>query len=67
MASEPWCIRHRGGWCATDRKRKPGEAEDSSRTVCRHYVVLCWGWERRLPDCPDCRRILKAREARHGK
>lgn len=60
----PWCIRHRDGWCATNRKRAPREVEDSARTVCKHYVILGWGWARRTPTCEDCLRRLAACKAR---
>ena len=61
VAGLPWCIRHRDGWCATDRKRAPKESEDSSRTVCKHYVILCWGWARRSPTCGECKSRLAAK------
>lgn len=63
---KPVCVRHQGGWCATDRKRMPKEETviDVVPTTCAHRIVLPWGFERRDPDCPSCVAVLAKREAR---
>jgi hypothetical protein len=49
-----WCVRHKDGWCATKRNRKPGEGRDSVETRCNHFVTLPWGYEQREPTCEEC-------------
>jgi hypothetical protein len=64
MVRKKWCVRHRGGWCATSRKTPPPDDVANQRTVCRHYVVLPWGIEWRRPTCPDCIAVLtKSKES----
>lgn len=54
-------VRHRGGWCATRRKR--ARYSDSVPTVCGFYVALPWGVERREPDCQECVQRLAVERA----
>ena len=57
MAGEPskvWCVQHRAGWCATKDGKKPAETENNVPTRCGFFVVLPWGFERRVPTCTDC-------------
>lgn len=51
-----WCVQHRDGWCATFGGRRPTEAQTTVETRCRHFVILPYGFERRQPDCDDCKR-----------
>jgi hypothetical protein len=65
-SSWPVSVHHRGGWCATKRKRTPSAYENitNARTICGCSVVLPWGFARREPDCPDCKKKLE--EKSHG-
>ena len=49
-----WCIRHRGGWCATKIDRSPDELAASVKTACGFVVILPWGTKRRRPTCLAC-------------
>lgn len=49
---EPICVRHRDGWCATNKKTL--SYSDSVKTICGNYVQLPWEIEQTLPDCPEC-------------
>lgn len=61
MPSDPVCVLHRDGWCATRRGRLPRESDVpyNQRTLCGYYVYLPMRYEVRQPDCPDCLRKLK--------
>jgi helicase len=54
----PWSVQHTDGWCALlDQNVESPEivAETLNvQTLCRHFVVLPYGVERRLPTCPGC-------------
>lgn len=55
MSRPVWCVRHRDGWCATKGGRRPDPEAWSDLTRCGYQVLLRWGSEKRLPDCPECR------------
>lgn len=63
-APAPICVKHRTGWCATRRHNLPMDTVDNQSTLCRHYVTLPWGFERRRPTCPDCLKVLERRNQR---
>jgi len=57
---KPVCVQHRDGWCATKRTKVPKEEEDDNEpTLCGYFVVLPYGFDRRTPTCPDCKKIIK--------
>ena len=60
-AKPVWCVKHRTGWCATSRGRLPDPEAWSDKTRCGHFVLLRWGSERRIPDCPECLKVMRAR------
>ncbi len=53
-----WCVRHRDGWCAVDRDEEPAEGSWTVGTVCGYGVTLPFGYDRREPDCHNCRVLL---------
>jgi len=53
-----WCVRHRDGWCATKRGRRPDPDAIQDETRCNHFIVMRWGSEKREPDCPECRKRM---------
>ena len=53
----PICVRHRDGWCA--RKDQIMEYSDNIKTLCGHFILMCWGIERRKPTCDECIKQLK--------
>jgi len=49
-------------WCAKDRttdwcplKVVPSEGDTSVETMCGEFIILPWGFEKRVPDCPCTR------------
>lgn len=54
-----WCVQHRDGWCAVQKGvvkhgRAPVDTTVDAPTRCGYHVIMPWGFERRLPDCPEC-------------
>lgn len=49
-----WCAYHRDGWCAVAGNEEPAEGSYQVPTVCGWFVVLPGGFDRRVPDCPEC-------------
>ena len=52
LLRRPYCVRHRDGWCTTSKKTSA--YRDNVKTLCDHYVIMPFGFERRQPDCPEC-------------
>lgn len=50
-----WCVKHKSGWCATYRGRKPDPEAWSDKTRCGYYVILRSDSARREPTCLECR------------
>jgi hypothetical protein len=48
------------GWCATKSGKGFNEATFSVQTKCDYFVILPFGKKKRMPTCPDCRRILSS-------
>jgi len=57
-----WCFKHSDGWCASAKGN--GSYSDHVRTVCRMVITLPTGIKFRIPDCEDCKRIIKKRNKR---
>ncbi len=65
-----WCVQSRNSlWCVmmhaqsertVDRHR---EKALSVLTLCRHYVTLPGGFERRQPTCKDCKVALQRKKS----
>lgn len=53
-AAERWCAKHRDGWCAVVPDEAPAEGTFSLHTLCGYGITLPWGFDHRVPDCPDC-------------
>lgn len=51
------CVQHRDGWCGT--RRNHIRYTDNVPTLCGYKVILPLGIERRVPDCPECLRLIK--------
>lgn len=54
-----WCVQHRGGWCQMWAQSKRGVDQHRTEafrvpTLCRHYVIMPIGFERRRPTCKEC-------------
>ena len=54
-----WLVRHRDGWCATKNGKRFRDDAWSVDTKCAHVVTLPSGMKRGIPDCPDCRSVLR--------
>lgn len=57
MAKKVACVQHRDGWCACAGISL--QYRDQVKTLCNHYIILPWAFDRRIPDCPECLKILK--------
>ncbi len=53
------CVLHKGGWCATSKNHQPREGDNNVPTRCKHFIVLPYRFEKRLPDCPVCLKAVK--------
>ena len=51
------CVQHRDGWCACTGTGI--RYRDQVKTLCNQYVILPWGLEYRIPDCPECLKLFK--------
>ena len=57
MKKPPMCVQSNVGWCASYKKSP--KYSDSVKTRCGHWVILPLGLQRRYPDCPECRKLLR--------
>lgn len=61
-----WCVRHRGGYCATADGKDYKQDEDHVRTLCNNVVTLPWGSARISPDCPECIKLLTEKKGKEN-
>ena len=59
-----WCVRHKTGWCATERNRKPSRDAVKDKTACGQYVMFRIGSMKGEPSCLECCAVVDRRKAR---
>lgn len=56
MGKRVWCVEHKDGWCATAYQPKSEPRyRDRVKTKCNHWVILPWGFAKRVPTCMECK------------
>lgn len=62
MRTKPvWCIQAKDKkWCAVKGGKKPNEAVINAATTCDMNIVLPWDIEKRVPNCAECRKRVRA-------
>ena len=61
--TDPVCVHHREGWCATRRKKLPEGIPWSQATVCGYHVCGPRGYAIRQPTCQECLEKLETHNA----
>jgi hypothetical protein len=67
MGKKVECVGHRDGWCATKDGKPFPETVAGVETLCDHVVTFPSGSGKRVPDCPECLAVLKARKEPRGR
>lgn len=55
-----WCVQSQDGWCACQTDKEPEDGLNNVPTVCGYFVVLPWGFDKRIPTCPECLAKMEA-------
>jgi len=53
-----WCIRHKGGYCASKTLNEAPDYKDSLPTLCDHFIALPTGIRKGMPTCAECLKVL---------
>ena len=66
MSTKPIIVQSAHGWCALP----PGSELDpdacNDPTLCGWVVIMRWGSNRGMPDCPECVALLAGVEPAKG-